>query len=374
MTRVLLSLDKLRERNSGLERFSLHLARALGEAAAADVDLVFMAPRRRWPDLGGTGARLEPPRFFNKSRVQSAVCRIVPAGMRSWGRPRYDVWHALAQDAKFLPLDPRIRLVLTLHDLTVRRIESGKKLARAMKRFQANVDRASVVVTGSHFAAEEIREHLRLGDRPVEVIYHGITLDPAAPGRKPAGLGEGPFLVALGRVVRTKNLHTLVDMMTLVPDRNLLIVGDDSDPHAAELRNRVADAGLNDRVRVLGPVGDPERVWLFHHADALLQPSLAEGFGLPVLEAMACGTPVFLARRTSLPEVGGELAFYWDTFEPDAMATVFHRGMTVVAADPTYPDRLVAHAATFSWAAAAKGYLDIYRSLAGVSSPPVGAG
>lgn len=374
MTRVLLSLDKLRESNSGLERFSLHLARAVGEAAPDDVDLVFMAPRHRWPDLGGTGARLEPLRFFNKSRVQSAVCRIVPAWMRSWGRPRYDVWHALAQDAKFLPLDPRIRLVLTLHDLTVRRIESGKTLARAMKRFQANVDRASVIVTGSHFAADEIRRHLRIGDRPVEVIYHGITLDTAAPSRQPAGLGEDPFLVALGRVVRTKNLHTLIDMMTLVPDRSLLIVGDDSDCYAAELRKRIADAGPNNRVRVLGPVSDAERLWLFQHADALLQPSLSEGFGLPVLEAMACGTPVFLARRTSLPEVGGELAFYWDTFEPDAMATVFHRGMTIVAADPTYPGRLVAHAATFSWAAAAKAYLDIYRSLAAVSSPPVGAG
>jgi glycosyltransferase involved in cell wall biosynthesis len=175
-------------------------------------------------------------------------------------------------------------------------------------------------------------------------------------------------------VVQTKNLHSLIDMLAQMPERKLLIVGDDTDPYAAELRKRIVDAGLNDRVQVLGPVSDAERLWLFQHADALLQPSLAEGFGLPVLEAMACGTPVFLARRTSLPEVGGELAFYWDEFEPDAMATVFQRGMTIVAADPTYPDRLVAHAATFSWAAAAKGYLDIYRSLAGVSSPPAGAG
>lgn len=374
MTRVLLSLDKLRERNSGLERFSLHLARALGQAAPDDFDLVFMAPRRRWGDLAGTGARLEPLWLFNKARYQAPLNRFIPVPVRSWGRPRYDVWHALAQDAKFLPLDPRIPVVLTLHDLTVRRMQSGEELAQTMRHFQANVDRASIIVTGSHFAANEIRQHLRLGEKPIEVIYHGLTLELTGPSHPPADIPADRFLVALGRVVQTKNLHSLIDMLAQMPERKLLIVGDDTDPYAAELRKRIADAGLNDRVQVLGPVSDAERLWLFQHADALLQPSLAEGFGLPVLEAMACGTPVFLARRTSLPEVGGELAFYWDEFEPDAMATVFQRGMTIVAADPTYPDRLVAHAATFSWAAAAKGYLDIYRSLAGVSSPPAGAG
>ncbi len=82
---------------------------------------------------------------------------------------------------------------------------------------------------------------------------------------------------------------------------------------------------------------------------------------------MACGTPVFLARRTSLPEVGGPLAFYWDTFEPDAMAEVFQRGMARVAADAGYPKRLKAHAASFSWADAAEAYLNVYRRASGSS-------
>lgn len=374
MTRVLLSLDKLRERNSGLERFSLHLARALGQAAPDDVDLVFMAPRRRWQDLAETGARLEPLWLFNKTRYQAPLRRFIPAPARRWGRPRYDVWHALAQDAKFLPLDPRIPVVLTLHDLTARRMQTGETLERTMRHFQANVDRASVILTGSHFAADEIRRHLRVGDTPIEVIYHGLTLELTAPSHPPADMPTGDFLVAIGRIVQTKNLHPLIAMLAQVPRGNLVIAGDDSDPYAAELRSRIAEAGLNHRARVLGPVSDAERLWLFQHAEALLQPSVAEGFGLPVLEAMACGTPVFVARRTSLPEVGGDLAFYWDTFEPDTMAGVLKRGREALVADPEYPDRLRSHAATFSWEAAAAAHLDVYRSVAGEAQSSVGTG
>jgi glycosyltransferase involved in cell wall biosynthesis len=78
---------------------------------------------------------------------------------------------------------------------------------------------------------------------------------------------------------------------------------------------------------------------------------------------MQCGKPVFMSRRTSLPELGGSLGFYWDSFGAEHMAAVFHAGMAAVAAMPTFAAAARARAAEFSWENAARGYLRVYRSI-----------
>jgi glycosyltransferase involved in cell wall biosynthesis len=109
-----------------------------------------------------------------------------------------------------------------------------------------------------------------------------------------------------------------------------------------------------------GQVSDGDRQWLYEQCEAFVFPSLTEGFGFPVLEAMQCGKPVFMSRRTSLPEVGGSLGFYWDSFGAEHMAAVFRAGMAAVAG---MPGLARAHAAEFSWENAARGYLGVYRSV-----------
>ena len=109
-----------------------------------------------------------------------------------------------------------------------------------------------------------------------------------------------------------------------------------------------------------GEVSDGDRQWLYEHCEAFLFPSLAEGFGFPVLEAMQCGKPVFLSRATSLPEIGGDVACYFDSFEALAMKQVFCDGMQRLRDDSTFRARAIAHAAGFGWSAAAKRYADIY--------------
>jgi glycosyltransferase involved in cell wall biosynthesis len=82
-----------------------------------------------------------------------------------------------------------------------------------------------------------------------------------------------------------------------------------------------------------------------------------------VLEAMQCGRPVFLSRRTSLPEIAGDLGFYFDGYEPAELAAVYRDGLTRYAADPAFATRLKNHAAGFSWAATARGYADVYEGI-----------
>jgi glycosyltransferase involved in cell wall biosynthesis len=144
-----------------------------------------------------------------------------------------------------------------------------------------------------------------------------------------------------------------------------VIAGKKTTPYGEFLEREVAQRGLAGRVILPGEVSDGDRQWLYEHCEAFLFPSLTEGFGFPVLEAMQCGRPVFLSRRTSLPEIAGDLGFYFEGYEPAALAAVYREGLLRYQADPAFATRLKDHAAGFSWAATARGYADVYAGILG---------
>ncbi len=112
-----------------------------------------------------------------------------------------------------------------------------------------------------------------------------------------------------------------------------------------------------------GEVSDGDRQWLYEHCEAFLFPSLAEGFGFPVLEAMQAGKPVFCSRRTSLPEVAGAAGFFFESFVAIAMAESFQRGMQIVRQTGGFAARQMAHAADYSWDASADSYRRVYQAM-----------
>jgi glycosyltransferase involved in cell wall biosynthesis len=221
-----------------------------------------------------------------------------------------------------------------------------------------------VVTTASAFSAEEIERHLDLRNKTMQVIPHGLSALASLPSR-PAGVpeGGGPFLFAIGHVVPRKNLAVLVPFLKRLPDISLVIAGRNTGSYARRMVSLAQEEGVANRIVMLGPVTADERQWLYQHCDAVVMPSLTEGFGLPVIEGMREGKPVFMSRATSLPEVGGPLGFYWDSYEPAHMAEVFTQGMQAVQQDRSYGDKLRAHAARFSWAAAAKAYIELYLDI-----------
>jgi len=112
-------------------------------------------------------------------------------------------------------------------------------------------------------------------------------------------------------------------------------------------------------------ITDAQKAWAYAHCTGFLFPSLTEGFGLPPIEAMHFGKPVFLARRTCLPEIGGDAASYFDSFEPEAMKAVVQQGLALHA-EPGRAEAVRAHAAQFNWDRCADAYLALYRRLLGL--------
>lgn len=361
MATVLVSMEKLKDPHLGQGQFALHLGRALLKIDDPSIRPVFLVPesgRRQFDGADVRFARLTPLRKEVICRLLRPLAGLAPAACR-----RYDLWHATNQEAKYLPLDRRIPLILTIHDLNFLRERSPLEFRPRLRKLQKKIDHAAAVTTISEFSASEIRNQLDLRGKKLHVIHNGVPeIEHPAPER-PAAVPDRPFLLAIGRVAPKKNLHVLVDLMDRLPGYTLVIAGDRRGKYGHWIEWHAGRLGIADRILLTDVVSDAERCWLYRNAEALLFPSLTEGFGLPVAEAMSQGKPVFLSDCTSLPEVAGGEGFYWTDYDPDRMAQVFHDGMETYRSDDAFPDRLRARAARFTWDRAATAYHDLYREV-----------
>ena len=364
LPRVVIDLEKLRHINCGLGRYSLHLGREILAAAVGRFQPVFLLPSgagQYFPDGGFESIPISP---WNKEAVRRLYRPLLRPLLPA---PSVAVWHVTSQMSKYLPLDDRVPVVLTIHDLNFLHEsstdDSSAEPARKLADIQRKVNRATAIVADSAYVANDIAEHIDLGSRPVHVVPLAVSDPPAAALTRPIAVPAGPFLLSVGNCLPHKNFHVLFDLVDQIPDMRLVIAGKKTTSYGEHLEREVVRRGLTERVILPGEVSDGDRQWLYEHCEAFLFPSLTEGFGLPVLEAMQCGKPVFLSRRTSLPEVAGELGFYFDAYDPAALAAVYRLGMATAQADPGFASRLKAHAAGFSWAATGKGYAAVYTAV-----------
>ena len=274
-------------------------------------------------------------------------------------RAPLDVWHTLHQHNRFRPpLNARARL-LTVHDLNFLYFKHPSKSAKYLGRTQRLLDRQTAVVAISRYVRDDIQRHLRPAV-PVEVVYNGATDLTHAPQERPPGVPAEGFLLHISRMASSKNVRCLLDLAELMPERPLVLAGPrsaDSQAMSEAIRSR----GLA-QVMLLESISEAQKAWLYAHCAGFLFPSLTEGFGLPPLEAMHFGKPVFLSRLTSLPEVGGEVVHYLDSFEASAMREVVVKGLARDA-DPVRIQALTEQAQGFNWARCAAEYAAIYTRL-----------
>jgi glycosyltransferase involved in cell wall biosynthesis len=359
---VVLDLEKLRHINCGLGRFCRHLAEGVLAMSRQVIDPVLFVPSDKVGTLTDDGLEHIEVSPWRKEIFASLYRPLLGPLL---GR-RYDLWHVTHQTSKYLPLDPDVPVVLTIHDLNFlhddRHRDRPHAVARKRADAQRKVDRACAIVTDSHYVAGDVAAHLRLDGKPVHVVPPGVSAPGRAAAERPAFLPPGPFLFSIGNFLPHKNFHALLDPLLLLPGLTLVIAGKHATPYGDQVRREIAARGLADRVVMPGQVCDGDRQWLYERCDAFVFPSLTEGFGFPVLEALQCGRPVVVSRRTSLPEVAGDCGFYFDSFAPGHMAESVKAALAA-AARPGFAARMREHAAAFSWDNTARGYLRVYDDV-----------
>lgn len=283
--------------------------------------------------------------------------------------PGLDVFHG--PDAR-LPACRRVKSVVTFHDVfSLVSEEFADERFRRMKagRYRDLVARASCIIAVSESTKRAIVEHLGADPSRIRVVPEGVpeefrpreAEEQAAVARK-HGI-QKDFLLYVGAVTRRKNIRRMVQAFGQVAkarDVVLVLAGRPSFGAEGELA-AIDELGLGDRVRLLGFVPDEDLPALYSAARLLLFPSLCEGFGMPLLEAMACGTPAVTSNASSLPEVAGEAALLVDPTDTKAIAEATLRLLEEEPLRQRLREKGIERARLFPWTRTARETLAAYR-------------
>lgn len=277
--------------------------------------------------------------------------------------PKYDLWHSTDQIPRFKPYSKDTTYLLTIHDFNHEYEKTGVALKHAQNRINKHIKRADHLIYISQFAASDGKRFSICPDTPHKIIYNGVENLSICKDEVPAGINPNkPFFFTIGEVRQKKNFHVLLDVMKAFPEYELYIAGPHPTDYAKQMIERIEKENITN-VHLLGRVDNQHRVWLYRNCKAFLFPSLFEGFGLPVIEAMQFGKPVFSSDKTSLKEIGGKCAYFWTNFEPDYMVKVMKEGLSDFDSNPNRSIAAKEYAASFSYERNIQSIMDFYKEL-----------
>ena len=273
-----------------------------------------------------------------------------------------DLWHATDQLFKYRYRSEGTLQLLTVHDLNF--LYEKKNFHRWKHQFKLKhrVRHSDYITFISLYAERELLNQMQLEKGKYEVIYNGISPIDKTIARQPEFVKDAgqKFFFTVGQIRKKKNFHVLIPMMRRFPDYHLYISGDDHFKYARLIDEAIAEFG-EDRIHLTGKISEENKIWMYGHCQAFLFPSLLEGFGIPVLEAMQMGCKVVSSRCSSLPEICGEHALYWENFEPEAMADVVSQALA--DDDAVHRDSRIEYAKGFNYDKYTGQYIALYKKL-----------
>lgn len=354
----------LRDFNVGLGRYSRALIEAIGRVDRENFYEILMPDDScRFPVRPNVRYRLIRFPIF-KRRFWEQVAPLVSGA--------YDVLH--------LPYDScvawkRGKLVVTIHDVKPLLFGSpsrGRNVNSMVERLLVPNKWRQIdhVLTDSHCSRRDIVERLGVPEERITVVYPGVERErfyPARPGSTVSGSGR-PAVLCVAGADPTKNVGVLVEAFTRLPSlireaHDLVLAGDFR--RRIDLHEQVKRAGLEKQIVFTGVVSDDRLVELYQQAALFVFPSLYEGFGLPVLEAMACGCPVISSNASSLPEVAGDAALLVDPTDVEGLTRQMERVLTDGELQKDLRARGLDRAAQFSWDRTARETIAVYRRVVG---------
>ena len=272
--------------------------------------------------------------------------------------------------------------VITIHDLGDLRVKKYGIL-RTGYRFLANFLAARLadrILTVSENSKRDIVRLLRVPESKVTVVYNGVSEEFHPLDRKKCKDHlasrysiRGDFLLAPGGLSRNKNIPRLLAAMRMLKERgrpeSLVVLGDTQNPEFKYAAVTARQSGLDGTVVLPGFVPREDLPVFYNAASLVVYPTLYEGFGLPVLEAMACGTPLITSNSSSLPEVAGNAAFLVDPRNPEEIAVAAEQLLADEMLRSKFSSRGILHARQFTWTRAAEKVLEVFLEIGARKEP-----
>ncbi len=287
-----------------------------------------------------------------------------------WRRP-VDIFHAHYT----VPPKIKAKVILTLHDffwivypdhfLSIKRIPVTFTVKKAIAR-------ADRILVGTSFIKHETIKYFNVPDERVEVIPYGVdprffikaSKDQLIKVLQKYGIDE-PYILSVGELHPRKNLQRLLKAFVVLDenDQVKLVLAGKPLWKTRELFKIIKKAGLENRVITTGHIPEEDLPMLYQGSEVFCYPSLYEGFGFPIIEAMASGVPVATSEVSSCPDVGGKAAIYFNPLHEEAIADTLHRILTDTELRKKHTIAGIEHSRNFTWEKTAYRTIAVYRSL-----------
>ncbi len=295
----------------------------------------------------------------------------LPVPIQYWTGP-IKLFHA--PDFILPPVTKGTRTVVTIHDLSF--VQHPDSVMPGMSQHlnqwvPRSVARANHVVAVSEATKQDLVDLYNTPSAKISVLYHGVT-----PEYQPIEdestiqaiwqkykLGNDPFILSIGTIQPRKNYQRLIQAFAQIEPPTKLVIAGVKGWSYQEIYGEVVKQGLEQRVTFTGFVDDADLPALYNAATLFTYPSLYEGFGLPVLESMACGTPVIASNQSSLPEVVGQAGVLVDPYDVDALATAMGCLLSSEQQQQQLAQAGLSQAAKFTWAGMATELLALYQKI-----------
>ena len=342
--KVLITFDSMKYTNCGYFSFGYGLSKALIKQNNEKNDLTFY--------------------LFKESRVLFDVfVNVINLSILDRlffkNKNNFDVVHFSDQTCRLSPKRVNSKKIMTIHDMNKVHLKYSNphRIKVYLKNLGKLISACDRVVCISNFVAKDVKHYFPDQKDKVSVIYNGadklIPKSHHIPKYKP----NKPFLFTIGLLSAQKGFHLLPAL--LEGNDYIMVISGRETSHKEVILAEAIKYNCLDRVIITGIINDDDKTWYYENCKAFLFPSIAEGFGLPVIEAMYFGKPVFLSKFTSLPEVGGKVAYYFDDFDAKKMQLVFKNGLQDYELNNRKADILL-QAQKFTWEISADKYLDLY--------------
>ncbi len=319
-------------------------------------------------------SRWRDRRFFLRIDEPNFQIKIIQEPFHPFFMRRIDLFHGL--DARMVG-QGRAKRVVTIHDISQysQRFSGPRHSRKMIRRYRRSIEGADRIIVTSRFTREEILRFFRIPEEKISVVPLGVdarmrprSAEEIEPVLRRYGI-RAPYLLHVGRIEARKNVRRTLEAFARVRGRLArpveVVLAGGRGHGGEEVPQAIERLGIRESIRPIGFVSREDLPFLYAGAELLLFASLYEGFGLPVLEAMACGTPVLTSNVTSLPEVAGDAALQVDPRDVEAIA----EGLVRLLEDPLlregYVSRGLERAARFGWDRTARETLAVYREVAG---------
>ena len=284
----------------------------------------------------------------------------------------HDIIHVSHQLSSYFHKNyKRSKKIVTLHDLNfLHENLSDSKKKKMIRKVNNNLKNADYIICISEFAKNDFLENKDLFTlnklKEVAVIHNGIQL----PENRNYNLGKFQkfqnikYILNIGVLFDKKNQIKLIEMLPFIDEDLVLVYSGERQPYSTELHNKISELKLENRVHFLRNISEEEKNAIIQNCEAMCHPSIAEGFGIPPIEAMAFGKPVFLSKFTSLPEIGGDCAFYFDSFEAKNIADFYSEKMKFYRENKEeFIPKLKNWTLQFNYKVMSRNYLDFYKKI-----------